>query len=240
MVFKDSFEGLTTEVSIGDVIYIPPHFGHQGVTTENAMTFSVGFLGPRLSEILGEYSHYLEQHEQLDTRYTGQGLNKSSAPFLISHDAINKVQTDLVATINADCFSTWVAEYFSTSMHNEFRETDLEEDDIPTEDLLGALNRGQVLYRPEHIKIASTINVDGEINLAIYGETIVVPAAYKKLIEWLNHNHNITIDDLNDNDLAELVTHLYNKGILTYSSEEQTPSDNRLDRHCPCEYCSGI
>jgi len=214
LVLKDGFEGSETEVSIGDVIYIPPHFGHEGVTTEEAMTFSVGFLGPKLSEMMAEYSHYLEQRPELNKRYTGQGLDPSSAAFSIAPTAINSIGNHLIDTIEDNSFSTWMAEYFSTSTHDEYHSSDSEKDDIDSADLLNYLKDGSMLYRPEHIKIAMTESDNGSTNLAAYGEIIIIPTAYQEIVSWLNNNHRISIDDINEDELITLVTELYNKGIL--------------------------
>jgi 50S ribosomal protein L16 3-hydroxylase len=215
LVLKDGFEGDETEVSIGDVIYIPPYFGHQGITTtKEAMTFSVGFLGPKLSEIMSEYSYYLEQNPDHNTRYTGQGLDVRSAAFLIDPSATNSLRHDLISTIQSNNFSAWMAEYFSVSTHDEYGNEDAEQNQISEEKLLDFLRDGEFLCRPEYIKIAMTTAANGSTNLAIYGEIITIPTAHNTLITWLNNNHRISLNDLHDNELLALVTQLYNKGIL--------------------------
>lgn len=213
-IFKDGFEGLEAEVSIGDVIYIPPYFGHQGITKEESLTFSIGFLGPKLSEILSEYSYFLENNPELNKRYTGQGLNSDSAKFSITPNAINMVQESLVEVIKDDQFSAWIAGYFSTSTHDEFHNMNVEEDIISSANLLKSLKKGQYLRRPEHVKIAATKSTDGSINLSSYGENIIVPKESEILLYWLNENHKILEKDLEKQELLELATELYNKGIL--------------------------
>lgn len=216
LVLKDGFEGEEIEVSKGDVIYIPPHFGHQGVTTQEAMTFSVGFLGPKLSEMLAEYSHYLEQNEHLNKRFSGNDLNANSGKFSIDESAINIIQNDLTTAINEDKFANWVAEYFSISTHEEPGGLKVEENYLSNDELLNFLQNGELLYRSEHIKIATTKSVDGTINLGIYGSSIVIPQRYECIIQWLNTDHKISINDLNDKELMIIITELYNKGVLSF------------------------
>ena len=217
LVLKHGFEGYETEVSIGDVIYIPPHFGHQGITTQEAMTFSVGFLGPQRSELFAEYSHYLEQHPHINKRYTGQGLDANSAAFSIAPSATNIIQNDLIEAIKDERFSTWMAEYFSIPTHDSFQNATAETNHISSANLLETLQSGEVLCRPEHIKLAITRSVDGSTNIAGYSGTLMVPAKHEKLIHWLNNNHKISIDDLDNKELITLVTHLYNNGILSFN-----------------------
>ncbi len=215
LVLKNGFEGDETEVSIGDIVYIPPYFGHQGITTtKEAMTFSVGFLGPKLSEIMSEYSHYLEQSPDHNTRYIGQDLDANSAAFLIDPSATNFLRHDLISAIQSNSFSAWVAEYFSISTHDEYGNEKTEQNQISVEELLGLLQNGELICRPEHIKITMTKAGDGSTNLAISGEIITISATHNTLITWLNNNYKISINDLHDKELLALVTQLYNKGIL--------------------------
>ena len=104
-VLKNGVVGETVEVSIGDIIYIPPHFAHEGKTIDTAMTFSVGFLGPKLSELFVEYGHYLEQMDTNNKRYVGQGLAANSAGFTIASSAQDTLRGELTNALNADGFS---------------------------------------------------------------------------------------------------------------------------------------
>jgi 50S ribosomal protein L16 3-hydroxylase len=114
-VLKDGFQGQEIEVTKGDVIYIPPQFAHEGTTLENAMTFSVGFLGPKMSELFIEYGYYLEQIETDNKRYVGEGLCAQSTSLEIPPSAQDTIRNDLLNTLHAKSFSNWLIEYFSTS-----------------------------------------------------------------------------------------------------------------------------
>jgi len=113
-VLKDGVTGEEVEVTMGDVIYIPPNFAHEGTTIESAMTFSVGFLGPKMSELLIEYGYYLEQEETHNKRYVGAGLTEESARLEIPTQAQDTIKNDLLETLHADSFSAWLTEYFSS------------------------------------------------------------------------------------------------------------------------------
>lgn len=117
-VLKNGFEGEELNVEKGDVIYIPPNFAHEGITLEDAMTFSVGFLGPKMSELFVEYGYYLEQVEKDNKRYIGEGLTPHSATLEISKEAKNHIKNDFINTIESKSFSEWLEEYFSAD-HEE-------------------------------------------------------------------------------------------------------------------------
>ncbi len=119
IVLENSFEGQDFDVTMGDVIYIPPHFGHEGKTIEEAMTFSVGFLGPKLSEMLIEYGYYLEQNEQKDIRFVGQNLGADSATTIINNSSIDMAQSTLINSLESKSFEDWIVKYFSTAKYDE-------------------------------------------------------------------------------------------------------------------------
>ncbi len=116
-VLKNGFDGETFEVKSGDVIYMPPFFGHEGKTQENAMTFSIGFLGPKLSDLLSEYAYFLEENEHLNKRFFGENLNADSAGENISSNAQQDLQRNITESVLSDDFTRWLAIYFSTPSH---------------------------------------------------------------------------------------------------------------------------
>lgn len=111
-VLKNGVEGEEIEVKMGDVIYIPPNFAHEGMTVENAMTFSVGFLGPKMSELFIEYGYYLEQMDTHNKHYQGEGLGVESACIEIPNQAKETIKEELLNTLHADSFLEWLVEYF--------------------------------------------------------------------------------------------------------------------------------
>lgn len=225
-VLKDGFDGQTVEVTMGDVVYIPPHFAHEGKTIEEALTFSVGFLGPKRSEMLIEYGHYLEQREQNDLQYSGAGLNEESGAFIISPNAQKSLQSNLVDAINADDFSKWLASYFSVPTYEDPENIQVREDQLTGGEILGRLQDGESLYKPEYIKLVVIENKDMSINLSVYGAVITVTSSeHKSFIFSLNDNQPISsIDEEISEDLMAIITHLYNQNVLFFQGEDLTLS----------------
>lgn len=208
-VLQHGFDGDAFEVTVGDVIYMPPFFGHEGKTLEAAMTFSVGFLGPKLSEILGEYAHYLEENEALNKRYLGGALDRHSAAFMVGSTTQEAIRGDAIASLQSDDFTLWMAAYFSTPTHDEIETIERPEE---------ALQEGDILYRPENVKLAITTSSEGRFYLAAYGEALTLSAAQIELIQRLNDGQNIALDDLDGfgdkNEAMTLLTALYYKNAL--------------------------
>ncbi len=143
-ILKEGFDGEEVTVKEGDVIYIPPKFGHEGVSLEPSLTYSVGFLGPSLSEMLNEFGHYLEEHHKNLPRYLGQNLTKDAAPFGIGNDQVVDFKKFMTAVFDEDYFTAWLTQYFS-------RPTQSEEAEIISDDL--ELPAETMLIKPPAIKI---------------------------------------------------------------------------------------
>lgn len=217
-VLEHGFEGETFEVTAGDVIYMPPFFGHEGKTIDAALTFSVGFLGPKLSDMLSEYAHYLEEHEDLNMRYLGSELGADSAGFKLS-SAQEAIRGSAISSLQSDDFSAWMAAYFSAPSHEEIEPQDESNTNI---DLLSVLQDGQTLYKPEHVKMVITNASNGGLTLAIYGELISISADQMRFIEKLNDCQNITLLDLeacsDQNKAVALLTRLCHMNALSFRS----------------------
>lgn len=221
-VLKSGVEGEAVEVTAGDVIYIPPHFAHEGKTLETAMTFSVGFLGPKMSELFIEYGHYLEQIETLDKRYVGQELDARSAGFGIAPHAQKTLRGELMDALHADSFSVWLAEYFSSTADAE--DGAQSETPVSIDDLLTRLQGGEALYRPEHVKLCITTSQDGELTLAVYGNALPAAVADENLIKWLESNATLSLEDIaalgNKDAVMAALAHLYNQNALFFEDDD--------------------
>ena len=80
----------------GDILYIPPGYGHNGVATSNdCMTCSIGFRAPSHEEILREYTDYISDQLNEALRYQDADLIAQENTGEISQQAINKLHAIL-------------------------------------------------------------------------------------------------------------------------------------------------
>ncbi len=112
-ILKDPFDGQVFEVECGDVIYIPPGIAHEGETLEAGLTYSIGFLGPSLSELFVEFGHYIEEQEKLNWRYDAGLLDHTSAGEEMSDDEVSNFKSALAETIASHHFEKWLKNYFT-------------------------------------------------------------------------------------------------------------------------------
>ena len=111
-ILKDEFVGDTFEVTQGDVIYIPPLFPHSGKTLEESLTFSIGFLGPSLSEMMVEFGQFIEEQETLNKRYDADLLDPTSSGEIIASKEVDNFRRTMIDAINSDQFDEWLRDYF--------------------------------------------------------------------------------------------------------------------------------
>ncbi len=111
-ILADEFDGTEVEVERGDVLYIPPKFPHSGETIEESMTYSIGFLGPSLSELMVEFGHFVEEQEALNSRYDGNELDETSSGENMSKSEVENFRGLMREALNSSGFEKWLRGYF--------------------------------------------------------------------------------------------------------------------------------
>ncbi|NQW00289.1 MAG: cupin domain-containing protein [Rhodospirillales bacterium] len=149
-----AFAGDEIEVGCGDVLYVPPKFAHEGTTLEAALTFSVGFLGPKLSDLYSAFGHYLSTHEGLDRRFVGSQLATDSAGFSIGANAIAEISAQFNAATGSPDFVTWLVAFFTEPGHEDLGNWEPRELSVTSAQFKADLIGGARLVKPPHIKFA--------------------------------------------------------------------------------------
>ena len=220
-VLVDGFEGDEVEVRCGDVLYIPPKFGHEGITIESALTFSVGLLGPKLSELFSGYGQYLSDYEDVDHRYVGEGLEGDSAGFSISNVAVENLRDSLAKQLDAMSFTQWLVEFFTESSHEDFGEYSEREDLLSGDVLEKALKEGTGLIKPEYVKFAITASSSGGFFLGFDSQSFTLDERLFSLIQIFMKEDIVTAKsypELFDHPATlEFLLELYNHQALEFA-----------------------
>ena len=220
-VLKNGFDGDEIEVICGDVLYVPPKFGHEGTTIEDALTYSVGLLGPKLSELFTGYGQYLAEFEEIDQRYVGDGLDVNSAGFTLSPDAVKGLQEELIQHLNAKSFEVWLVEFFTGSSHEDFGAYAEREESLSAMAFAEKLTQGARLIKPHYVKFALTRAPSGEIRLGFDSHSFVVDADILDVLDVLAQEGPVGATDhqhiLNHPATLELLVALYNHEALEFT-----------------------
>lgn len=184
-ILKDGFDGDEVQVGCGDVLYIPPNFGHEGTTLEASLTFSVGFLGPKLSQLFSAYGQYLSELDDADPRYVGDGLSSDSAGGTIADSAVDTLRADLAAQLGSKDFAQWLVEFFTESSHEDFGAYTEREDALPADAFAAQLREGATLVKPQYVKFAITHSADGAFYLGFDNHSFTLNEGLLPLVQGL-------------------------------------------------------
>lgn len=75
----------------GDLLYLPPHCGHNGIAEDDCMTYSIGFRTPWYQELAEQFLIYLQDRIEIDGTYADPDLKAQKHPSEISADMLQQV-----------------------------------------------------------------------------------------------------------------------------------------------------
>jgi len=228
-ILKDPIDGNAVEVTSGDILYIPPHFAHEGITLDDSVTFSVGFLGPKLSELYGAYGQHLADHDALDHRYVGEGLSADSSGFTLSIDAVEALRNHLGEPLSTPAFSEFLAAFFTGSTNEDFAQYSERDDTLSLVAFTEALQASAGLIKPAHVKFALTssttpssplsspLSSGGTYRLGFDRETFDINDTALAVILSLMKEDAVTTNDTPELlDHVDLLRTLYNHQALEF------------------------
>ncbi|MGH8673643.1 MAG: JmjC domain-containing protein, partial [Burkholderiales bacterium] len=64
----------------GDLLYVPPGWGHEGVALERSWTYSIGFRSPRSADLAVAFLDYLQERGFAEHDYRDPGLRPTRRP----------------------------------------------------------------------------------------------------------------------------------------------------------------
>jgi 50S ribosomal protein L16 3-hydroxylase len=218
-ILKDPIDGNTVEVASGDILYVPPYFAHEGTTLDDSLTFSVGFLGPKLSELYDSYGQHLADHDALDHRYAGERLGLDSSGFILSHNAVETVRDHLSHSLNTPAFSEWLASFFTGSTSEETAEYRECDDILSLATFTEALWAKAGLIKPAYVKFALTPSPQGAYSLGFNGKIFDINDAALVVILNLMKEDAVMINDTPGLlDHLDLLCALYNDQALEFTN----------------------
>ena len=83
------------EVGPGDLLYLPPHYAHDGVALTDCITCSIGFRAPTREELSTAFMQWLPERLNLPGRYRDPHLTVQAHPARIGTAMIDQVATML-------------------------------------------------------------------------------------------------------------------------------------------------
>lgn len=92
--FKPEFDWV---LEPGDMLYLPPHWAHDGVAIGECTTYSIGFRSPDAQELGSEFLGWMQDRLKLEGLYADPDLDLQENSALIGDKMIDQVATMLSA-----------------------------------------------------------------------------------------------------------------------------------------------
>ena len=70
-------------VNPGDLLYLPPHYAHQGTAITHCMTYSIGFRSPSAQDLTHRFFNFLQDRVETSEQYADPELRATRHPALI-------------------------------------------------------------------------------------------------------------------------------------------------------------
>ena len=105
----------------GDMLYLPPHYAHDGVAEGECMTYSIGFRSPSFQELGEAFLQFMADSIDLPGRYADPGLAPAKNPAEIPRDMLATVTEELnKVRWDEEDVTIFLGEYLSEPKHNVF------------------------------------------------------------------------------------------------------------------------
>ncbi|HEU4853065.1 MAG TPA: cupin domain-containing protein [Telluria sp.] len=105
----------------GDMLYLPPHYAHDGVAEGECMTCSIGFRSPSYQELGEAFLQFMADSIDLPGRYADPDLAPAKKPAEIPREMLASVAEELnKVRFTEDDITIFLGEYLSEPKHNVF------------------------------------------------------------------------------------------------------------------------
>jgi len=105
----------------GDMLYLPPHYAHDGVAEGECMTYSIGFRSPSFQELGEAFLQFMADSIDLPGRYADPGLELQKNPAEIPRAMLSTITEELnKVRWDEEDVTIFLGEYLSEPKHNVF------------------------------------------------------------------------------------------------------------------------
>jgi 50S ribosomal protein L16 3-hydroxylase len=164
----------------GDMLYLPPHYAHDGIAVGECMTYSIGFRAPSYQELGESFLQFMAESIDLPGRYADPDLRVSKHPAEIDRSMLANVMSQLakIKFTEAD-MTIFLGEYLTEPKANVFFDPPVRPLTL-TRFIQSAAKKGivlsgktRMLYRGKHVFIngeAFAVNAEDKTPLRILAD----------------------------------------------------------------------
>ena len=105
----------------GDMLYLPPHYAHDGVAEGDCQTYSIGFRAPSYQELGEAFLQFMADSIDLPGRYADAGLEPAKHPAEIPKHMLATIADELnKVRFTEEDITIFLGEHLSEPKHNVF------------------------------------------------------------------------------------------------------------------------
>lgn len=195
----------------GDMLYLPPHYAHDGTAVGECMTYSIGFRAPAYQELGESFLDFMMDTIDLPGRYADPDLKPSANPAELPVDMVSRIRDELnKIRFTDDDIAIFLGQHLSEPKPSVFF-------DQPAEQLSfarffqGAKKRGLALHRKTQMLYRGS-------NVFINGESFQVGRADKTILAKLANHRRLEKSEFEDasEDLLEALHQWHESGWLEF------------------------
>jgi 50S ribosomal protein L16 3-hydroxylase len=98
----------------GDMLYLPPHYAHDGIAEGECMTYSIGFRTPHYQELAESFLQFMADTIEIEGRYADPELAPTRHPAEIGTDMVKRVEQEIAKIkFTEDDVTVFLGEYLS-------------------------------------------------------------------------------------------------------------------------------
>ncbi|HBZ08148.1 MULTISPECIES: ribosomal protein uL16 3-hydroxylase [Massilia] len=105
----------------GDMLYLPPHYAHDGIAEGECMTYSIGFRSPSFQELGEAFLQFMADSIDLPGRYADPDIQPAKNPAEIPREMLATITEELnKVRWDEEDVTIFFGEYMSEPKHNVF------------------------------------------------------------------------------------------------------------------------
>lgn len=187
----------TWELNAGDMLYLPPQFGHNGIALDNhCMTYSVGFRAPSHEEIINSFADFISENLEEEKRYTDPDIVLQKNSGEITDISINKLKNILSTYVNDDeRLVEWFGTYITTPKYLDETIEQRVLVDCSTDDIINHLNKSGLIKCNEASRFSYS-EQDKKILFFADGKKIECDIELLNLIQLLCENQTVSLSNI--------------------------------------------
>jgi 50S ribosomal protein L16 3-hydroxylase len=193
----------------GDMLYLPPHYAHDGTAVGECMTYSIGFRAPAYQELGEAFLQFMADSIDLPGRYADPDLSPAKNPAEIGKPMLDAVAAELAKVrFTEDDIAIFLGEYMSEPKPAVYFDT-------PSPLLQPGKFRQHVLKKGVKLSRKTSMLYAGK-HLFINGESFAIGRADRKALLLLANERSLSGEEVaaSSDDVQEALYTWYEDGWL--------------------------